>query len=176
MKVTGVDKLLKQFDQFGKEGEKVARVSVRDAAHDISGIAKRIAPKNLGASGLEGKIAPQKVTDLSWEVVSGAEYAGYVEFGTGSKVVVPKEMQDMANAIRGKKGGNIDEALKSIKQWCRDKGIDERAAWPILMSILDEGLRPQPYLYPAFIQGGATFRKNLFKALLELSKKFNAQK
>lgn len=176
MKVTGVDKLLKQFDRFGKEGEKFAAAEVRDAADDIAGIAKRNAPKNLGASGLEGKIAPEKVTNLSYYVVSGAEYAGYVEFGTGSKVVVPKEMQDMANAIRGKKGGNIDEALTSIKDWCRNKGIDERAAWPILMSILDEGLRPQPYLYPAFVQGGATFRKKLFNALLQLSKKFNAAK
>lgn len=175
MKVQGVDKLLKQFDQFGKEGEKIASTGVRDAADNIAGIAKRIVPKNLGASGLEGTIAPKKITDLSWEVVAGADYAGYVEFGTGAKVVVPKEMQDMANSIRGKKGGDLKQALQSIKDWCRNKGIDERAAWPILMSILDEGLRPRPYLYPAWVQGSSIFVKNLNNAFSQLSKKFNAK-
>lgn len=174
MKVTGVDKLLKQFDQFGKEGEKHAAAEVEDAARNISTIAKKLAPANFGK--LRQGIDPEKVNKLRWEVVSNAPYSGYMEFGTGQHVQVPAEMQDLANAIRGQKGGNFDDALDSIRDWCRAKGIDERAAYPILMSILKEGLRPRPFLYPAWKQGSATFVKNLQNTFNALSKKFNAQK
>lgn len=174
MKVTGVDKLLKQFDQFGKEGEKFASGEVEAAAREIELIAKKIAPANFGK--LRQLIAAEKVNKLTWNVESNAPYAGYVEFGTGAKVVVPAEMQDLANSIRGKKSGNIDEALASIKDWCHSKGIDERAAWPILMSILDEGLRPRPYMFPAWKQGSAQFIKNLNNAFVQLSKKFNSSR
>lgn len=174
MKVTGVDKLLKQFDQFGKAGQRQAAEEVQSAALDIHLTAIQIVPVNF--AGLKDSIQPKKVNDLTWEVVATADYAGYVEFGTGSKVYVPKEMQDMANAIRGKKGGSIDEALKSMKDWCHAKGIDERAAWPILMSILDEGLRPRPYLYPSWVQGSAKFVKKLNASFNELTKQFNASK
>lgn len=174
MKVSGVDKLLKQFDQFGKEGEKNAAGEVEAAARDIETKAKKLAPANFGK--LRQLISPEKVNKLTWEVEANAPYSGYVEFGTGSKVSVPAEMQELANSIRGKKGGNVDDALESLKDWCRSKGIDERAAWPILMSILDEGLRPRPFLYPAWKQGSATFMKNLENTFVQLSKKFNSSK
>jgi len=171
MKVTGVDKLLKQFDQFGKEGAKVAAGETEAAARDISSQAVRLAPANFGK--LRQSIQPEKIAKLSWEVQAMAAYSGYVEFGTGSHVSVPKEMQEQATALRNLSKGSFDDALDSIRDWCRAKGIDERAAYPILMSILKEGLRPQPYLYPAFKAGSEKFRKNLTNSIEVLTKKLN---
>jgi len=171
MKVTGVDKLLKQFDQFGKEGAKVAAGEVEAAVRDIGKNAIINAPANFGK--LRQSIQPEKITKLSWEVKAMASYAGYVEFGTGSHVSVPKEMQEQANALRNQAKGNFDDALDSMRDWCRAKGIDERAAYPILMSILKEGLRPQPYLYPAFKTGSEKFVKNLTNSIDNLTKKLN---
>jgi len=174
MKVKGVDKLLKQLEAFGKDGAKLAAGETEAAARDISATAVRNAPANFGK--LRQGIQPEKISKLTWEVQAMAAYSGYVEFGTGAKVSVPKEMQDQAQAIKNQSKGNIDDALDSIKDWCRAKGIDERAAWPILMSILDEGLRPRPYLWPAFKVGSEKFVKNLNNAIDILTKKLNSAK
>lgn len=171
MAVLGTERLLKQFDKFGKVGQKVISAEIEAIARQISGDAKKNAPSNFGT--LRQSIQPEKITPLSWEVVAMASYAGYVEFGTGSKVSVPKEMQEVANAIKSNPKGNIDNALDSIKDWCRAKGIDERAAWPILMSILEQGLRPRPFLFPAWMKGSKDLIKNLQKQLELLSKDFN---
>ena len=171
MKVTGVNKLLKQFDQFGKEGAKVAAGETEAAAIDIEGQAKRNAPANFGK--LRQGIQREKLAKLNWEVLSYAPYSGYVHFGTGAKVSVPKEMADQANAIRNQAKGNFDEALDSMRDWCRSKGIDERAAYPILVSILNEGLEPRPFLYNAWKKGGETFVKRLNHAIDQLTKQLN---
>lgn len=169
MKVQGVDKLLKQFDQFGKDGANIAAGETEAAARNISAQAVRNAPANFGK--LRQSIQPEKITNLTWEVLANAPYAGYVHFGTGVKVSVPKEMQDQANAIKNSAKGNFDDALDSMKDWCRSKGIDERAAYPILMSILDEGLEPRPFLYNAWKKGAETFVKNLTNSIEQLTNK-----
>ena len=173
-KVLGVNKLLHQLREFSKEGEKMAAGEVEAAIHKVTEVAKKNAPANDGS--LRQVIISDKVNRLNWESVSHAPYSGFVEFGTGAKVFVPKGMEKEAQDAKNAKGGDIKDALLSIKDWCKRKGIDERAAYPILMSILDEGLRPRPFMYPAWIQGCALFEKQLRLRLDQLTKKFNAQK
>jgi HK97 gp10 family phage protein len=173
-RVTGTGKLIKQLQEFSSEGAKRAAAEVEATARDISAKAKQNAPANFGK--LKQGIEPEKINPLTWEVIANTPYAGFVEFGTRSKVQVPAEMQEVANAIKSNPKGSFEDGLRSIQDWCRAKGIDERAAYPIFISILEEGIEPRPFMFPAWKQGGQKLEANLKKTLEVLTKRFNAQK
>lgn len=143
--------LKKLFSELERDKDKIESdldKIVQANAFEGSRTAKQKAPKAFGklaqGIGIERDF-------LSAKVVSNADYSGYVEFGTGAKVSIPQEWQKMASELRRNvRGGGFAEGLQSIKDWCRLKGIDEGAAYPIFISILDNGIRPQPFMYPAF--------------------------
>lgn len=170
-KLKGVDKLLKDFREFGKEGVKEFGSITKLTAQDIVGMAKVNAPKNLGK--LSQSIHKEKVTDLNYKIKVGLDYGVYVEFGTGRKASVPPELQKEASRFKGRKMGSFEEGLKSIRDWCRSKGIEESAAYPIFMSILRNGIEPKPYLYPAWVKGRMQYLKDLKGSIKHLTKKFN---
>lgn len=173
-KVQRLDKLLKQFEQFGEDAKKVANAELEDGARAIAGDAKKNAPANH--SELRNGIQFVRTKDLQFEVIAHAPYSGYVEFGTGMKVEVPKELQEIAQAIRNNPKGDFKDGLESIKDWLRAKKKDERAAWIVLMTILREGLTPRPFLYPAWTKNGPKIFNNLDAAIGKQIKKFNAKK
>ncbi len=168
-KIKGLDKALKDFMKFGEEGEKLVSSVTKVTAKEIEANAKIAAPKNLGK--LAQSISSVELDKLSYEVVVGVVYGGYVEFGTGRKVQIPSELSDEAAKFRGN-GGSFDEGLKAIKDWCRQKGIEESAAYPIFISILKNGIEPQPFLYPAYVKGKGTYVKDLKHTLQYLVKKY----
>ncbi len=43
--------------------------------------------------------------------------------------------------------------LDAIREWCRVRGIDEKAAFPIARAISRRGLPERPWLRPAFLAG-----------------------
>src|SRR5690606_23160663 len=90
--------------------------------------------------------------DLRWVIYTVAEYAGYVEFGTKTKVDVPPEMKEEADKFRGGKG-SYGEFRQAIAEWMRRKGIPEEALWPIMAKIMGQGIDPQPFMWPAFQEG-----------------------
>ena len=94
-----------------------------------------------------------------------------MEFGTGTKVQVPAEFSDMAKSFQSGSKGNFKQALENIKLWCKKKGIDEKAAYPILLSILRVGVNPQPFFYPAWIATKKRYVKDLENLLKTLNKK-----
>lgn len=131
-----------------------------------------------GGGGLLGSqiVVPiDKGQYVGYRVINTAPYAPYVEFGTGGKVDAPKEWSTYARQFKGKGGGgNIDDFLLNIAEWVRAKGItgrysvktrrrlgnsisqleeDLEAAYPIFLSILRNGSRPHPFLYPAYVTG-----------------------
>lgn len=173
-----MDRLLRQLESFGEAAKDKAGVEVKDTADEIQKLAidnvKSHGANNFGKL-IQG-IQPERKNDLQFNVIAKEDYSGYVEFGTGVKTVVPAEMKDIANAIKNNPKGDLKLALKSVQDWCRGKGIDERAAWPILMSVLDEGLRPRPFLYPAWKKGTASMIKRLEKQVEREVKRFNAAK
>lgn len=130
-----------------------------------------------GGGGLLGSQSVLPLQDgafVGFEVINTAPYAAFVEFGTGSRVKVPAEWRDYAAQFKGLKlGGNIDDFLLSIIEWVRAKGLsgtysaktrrrtggriaqaeqDLDVAYPIFLSILRNGARPHPFLYPAYVQ------------------------
>lgn len=186
MRVEGVDRLLRQMQQLGGDYEKAAKGEVQANARLISSEAKKKAPANFGK--LKQSIGPEKTPQtkgLNWSIVARESYAAYVEFGTGIKVDVPVEMAEIAQQFKGGSTGNFDEFLDSIKDWADKKGIKpnigvdpdqydyEQMYYLIAVSILNNGLRPQPYLYPAWKENKDKLLPALQNAFDTITRRFN---
>lgn len=183
--VKGLDKLVRQFEQFGKDAKKMAQSELEDGAREVTGLAKKLAPKNLGK--LRQGIQFVKDGKLRFEVIAKESYSGYVEFGTGIQVDVPAELTDVALKIKNQSRGDFDEFLESIKDWCEQKGIRPKGVEPdeqdfkdmyflIAQSILHKGQKPRPFLYPAWKEGSKNTEKRLNESLDKLTIQFNRQK
>jgi HK97 gp10 family phage protein len=141
------------------------------SALKIQSEAKKNAPANFGT--LRGSIHLKEEGGIDKKVYivgSDLSYAPYVEFGTGGKVNT-QGYNEFANTFRGKTGGTFQDMLKALVLWVKRKGItgtysiktqrrtgsrkvqskeNDSAAYAIALSILRKGLRPQPYLIPAY--------------------------
>jgi len=171
-KVIGGDKLLKKFEKMGDEAPKIFKEVVDDTAIYMHSKAVGYIGQNVKTG--TGHLKQSMYFDLSGAdfalVGNRAEYAGYVEFGTGMKTQVPQEFSGIANAIRSNPKKSFKEGLKAIKDWCKRLGIDVKAAYPIFMSILRDGVRPRPFMYPAYRAGIGYIAKEGAKALNKLTK------
>lgn len=170
MAIRGVREVISELQNFGKDIEKKINLEIEAIAIQVESDAKKMAPKNFGK--LAQSISHSKVKDLVWKVTVNEVYGAYMEFGTGTKVKVPAEFAEIAKEFQGKKSkGNWKDALESIKIWCKSKGIDEKAAYPILAKILGAGVNPKPFLYPAYKKGEKDLILNLEKLLKSVNKK-----
>ena len=149
MRIIGYDKLIKDLRAFGVEGEKRIAETTEATARDIELNAKQLAPGDLGTLRQEirsvGLISNKGQT---WKILANANgrapYSAYQEFGTGGLV-------DLSYLIEA--GYPASEALKF-----KGKGIKK------------VDLRPQPFLYPAFVDSREQYIKDLEGALNELTK------
>lgn len=168
--VKGINETIAKIQAFGKETEKMINAEIEAIVIQIEGDAKKLAPKNFGK--LQQSISHAKIKSMKWKVTVNEIYGAYMEFGTGTKVQVPREFADIASQFKGKKSkGNWKDALEALKVWCRSKGIGEKAAYPILAKILGAGVNPQPFLYPAYKKGEKDLIINLERLLKNVSKK-----
>lgn len=169
MEVKGINETIKELRKFGKDAEKLIDAETEAIAFQIENDAKVLAPKNFGK--LAQSISNAKVKMSNYKVTVNEKYGAFMEFGTGTKVQVPAEFKDMATSFKGQKSGTFKEGLEAIKIWCRAKGIDEKAAYPIFAKILGAGVNPQPFLYPAYIKGKKDYLNNLTKLVKSFNKK-----
>lgn len=163
MEIKGIGEVVKELRSIGGQIEKLIDAETKAAAFKIEKDAKILAPKNFGK--LAQSISHVKIKESNYKITVNENYGGYMEFGTGAKVVVPDEFKDIANSFRNQKGGTFEQGLEAIKVWCRAKGIDEKAAYPIFAKILGAGVNPQPFLYPAWIKGKKEYLETLKKVL-----------
>lgn len=71
--------------------------------------------------------------------------------------------EDYAKYVEsGRKPGKFPPISK-IKEWTKYKGIPEAAAYPIAVKIYQFGIRPRPFIRPAF----NTYKDDLIKALVK---------
>jgi HK97 gp10 family phage protein len=115
--------------------------------------AKRLAPVNFGQ--LRNQIALDPINNLTYGVEAKASYSAYVEFGTGPQVNVPADFTSYAAQFKGQKGGKFKDFVDALTLWVKRKGIgdgknDRGLAYVIARSILQKGMRPQPFLIPAY--------------------------
>lgn len=167
MAVRGINSAISQIRRLSQEAIQKMEDATELTAREIELKAKNLAPTDLGKLGQS--IEAVKVTNLNWKVTAGgliAPYAPFVEFGTGTLVQVPSEWAQLASEFKGKKIGLSDgDFLKNIKDWCRHNGIDEKYAFAIMLKLLRVGQKPQPYMYPAYIEGRKKYLERL-KAII----------
>lgn len=181
--IKGIEKALNDKVQSVTVG---AELEIKASLQNIERSAKRKAPVNFGT--LRQSINA-KQSGLSGHVEASALYAPYIEFGTGGKVSVPSGYEAFANQFRGSnaKGGTIDEMIDSLTDWVGRKGLagsysvksrrrlgnkarqadeNKQLATAIAYRILQNGIAPQPFLIPSYIEE----KPNLIKRLQRLLK------
>lgn len=164
--VNGFAELYKKFKQLDEKAKGEIKAEFNASALKIQSTAKRLAPINFGQ--LRNSIVLSesgKGTDFVFTISATAKYAPYVEFGTGGKVSVPSDYAEYAARFKGKSGGSFKEMVDALTLWVKRKGIggknDKSTAYLIARSILRKGLRPQPFLIPAFEQEKPKLLKRL---------------
>lgn len=169
--------LSNRFKGYEKELREGVEGILQKNAAALSLDAKNRAPVNLG--GLHSHIsAPVNTGDLEFTISSAANYSAFVEFGTGKYAAqyvatLPQDWQTYARSFKGKSdNAGFDKFLERILEWVKKKQIghtyniqtrrrdrvgkqsakttDEATAYFIAIRILQNGIRPQPFLYPAY--------------------------
>lgn len=153
----GFEKLYEKFKSLNTAAKVQVKNEFNASALKIQRDAKRLAPVNFG--NLRNSIVLSDIgdeTDFVFTVSAKAKYSPYIEFGTGGKVSVPANYQDYASKFKGRKGGTFKEMIEALMLWVKRKGIgngkDKSTAYLIARSILRKGIRPQPFMIPAFEQ------------------------
>ena len=168
MAIKGMKELQRKLSSLSKEGAKEFALITKANAVDLSEKAKMDAPAFDGY--LKQSIVAVKDTEYNYIVGSNEPYAPFVEFGTGKKVQIPKGFESLASEARKNNKGTFKDGLKRIKEWCRKKGIPESAAYPILVSLINNGQAPKPYLIPNFLKQKGIYIKELKEAIKRLVK------
>jgi HK97 gp10 family phage protein len=172
--IKNIDKVLNDFKALDKNIAKGVKDVVNESALNIQSEAKKLAPVNFG--NLRNSIYLKEFAEnggFVYSVGAGVKYAPYVEFGTGGKVSIPNGYADYAMQFKGKTGGKFIDMVRALAEWVSKKGIsgtysvktqrrtrnkstqnkqNMSVAYAIAISILKKGLRPQPFLIPAFEQ------------------------
>jgi len=112
---------------------------------------------------------------LNKEISYPQFYAPYIEFGTGSKVIIPPSYEEYAKQFKGPaRRGNVQDFFKEMVLWVKRKGLagrystktrrrlgskakreseDREVAYAIMHHILTFGVTPHPFFIPAFTAG-----------------------
>lgn len=161
IKINGLDKWRNKLGQLDKKVHDVVVSNIGLAGLEIAEDANSRAP-----SGLSNELARSYRYNLSKDGLSVAvgsdlQYAAFVEFGTRSKVQIPSDFADLAARFRGGKGGTFESLLAQIKLWCKAKGIEQEAAYPIALKIARYGTEARPHFIIALRAGIIRFIENL---------------
>lgn len=182
LKLNGVEAAISSFKSEGVKAEQIILKELKAFGDDIVTDAKRLAPKDEGH--LYNSIA-NELKGNTLTVSVNADYAAYIEFGTkrfAAKYVatLPSDWKSYAAQFKGKGGGNYKDFVLRIMKWVKRKGIGglqtksgnlskskssldamQQAAYGIALHIIRNGIKAQPFLYPAFVKNRAKLIKNL---------------
>ena len=163
LKIKNIDKVFENIKSYPEDLKKVVNNEFKAFGNNVVSDAKKLAPTNLGI--LKNSIRSAQ-TDLKVSISVNVDYAAYLEFGTKSFAqsyvsTLPPDWQTFAAEYKGSSGGSFKEFVMRIVKWCKDKGIEEKAAYPIALKILRTGIKPHPYLFPAFEKNKIELIKNL---------------
>ena len=154
IKLKGVQKVLNDLAKLDEKVTKDVDGEIEAASNSIRDQAVKNAPANF--SNLKASIGQAKVGPLRYTVFANIWHAPYVEFGTVKKVSVPVELQEVAQQVKNRpKRGNFKSFIEDIYLWGTYKGVikkgDRQHARNIARKIYMNGIAPQPYLWPAFL-------------------------
>jgi HK97 gp10 family phage protein len=162
--------VLKSLHTLEAKVQQDIKDEINASALNIQSKAKRLAPVNLGQLRNSIYLKEKSVKGgYVFTIGSNASYAPYVEFGTGGQVKIPAGFDELADSFKGKKGGKFQDMVEALTLWVKRKGIgggkDKSIAYAIAISILRKGMRPQPFLIPAFEMEKPKMINNIKKAI-----------
>lgn len=177
IQVLGLEKLIKKFGAIPENVKQELDAEFGEVAVRYVDRAQAAAPTDEGF--LKNLITYKRNGEMDWEVVSGAPYAAYVEFGTRSKVKIPAGLEAYAAQFKGKGKGDYYDFLNAILDWVKRKGLHEvtdsytgkkvggKAAQENLLvlaeaiawAILRKGIEAHPYFFPQLPIAKAEIRK-----------------
>lgn len=148
VKIEGLDKTLARFDM--KKYEPQVQTCFNNFGIRVEASAKQAAPVDEGH--LKGAIFQQS-SRLANTFGCSVNYASYVEFGTRKYAAetvskLPADWQAFASSTKGKGAGTFKEFVERLVGWVSRKGL--QAAYAIALTILRNGVKAQPFLYPAY--------------------------
>jgi HK97 gp10 family phage protein len=157
IEIKNLNEAFKKFDKMSKEVKKEIKDEVAASALNIQSNAKKLAPVNFGKlrQSIYVEEKSKSANQFMYVIGAAAKYAPYIEFGTGGKVSIPSGFADEASKFKGKTGGKFSDLVKALTEWVSKKGIasgkkSKSVAFMIALSIIRKGIRPQPFLIPAF--------------------------
>lgn len=170
LNLSGMDNLTRRLKNIQDDLTKGVALEISASTMKIERDAKRNAPVNIGT--LKQSIHGESTLNgMTGKVIVDVPYGAYVEFGTGGKVKIPAGYEDFASQFKGKSGGSLEEFIKALTLWVKRKGLagtysvksgkrlgsksvrqsqDEKLARFLAIKILRNGIRPQPFLIPAY--------------------------
>ncbi len=163
LNIRNLPELQKEIAAYPKDIERIINNEFKAFGQDTVTMAQRLAPKNEGALVASIKYFPE---NLKVTISANIEYAPFIEFGTKSFAAsyvstLPPDWQAFAAQFKGSGGGSFQELVMKITRWVRLKGIEAKAAYPIALSIVRNGIKAQPYLFPAFEKNKLDLIRNL---------------
>jgi hypothetical protein len=176
LKSSGIDAILAKFNTLANEAQNDVQLQLNAFADDVARDAKQLVKANSSDEGnLLRNINPEFGSGFV-SITANTKYAAYIEFGTRKFAAeyvssLPSDWQAYASTFKGKSNsGDYYDFLNAILDWVGRKGItarysvktkkrlknnkgdDERllaAATAIAFSILRNGIRPKPFMYPS---------------------------
>lgn len=164
LKVNGLYELRQLFLRLPKTVQSELKGELKTTAREIRDEAKKDAPFNEAR--LKQSISYKETGPLAFEIVAQANYAGYLEFGTKSKTVIPAGLEEEAAKLRGPNPGQ-GNPLQAITEWVKKKQIAgsysvktrklsrskqslaniKQVAFLIWRHIKKYGIKAQPYFF-----------------------------
>lgn len=141
----GINKVLGDINALPAKLKPEIKGELEEASRRFVAQAKRDAPGDQGL--LRGEISYQPTGDLQFEVVSATNYAGFIEFGTRTRVQVPAGLEAVAAELRNGGTASSLTAKQAIYDWCKRKGIAPRLWFPIYRSVMTKGIKAHPYFF-----------------------------
>lgn len=160
----GLDKVLKGIKTKSKDIQDRVDDELADATEVMATTSKKYAPVDVGF--LRNNISASRVSYLQMELVSGAEYSPYIEFGTKSYVRIPNGLESYASQFRGGKGSkgklfeNIKAWLKRKESGLNSKELESKAKY-LTYIIATKGIKPQPFFFRAYDEIKPSLIRNL---------------
>lgn len=172
--ISGFDKALADVNSLATKAKQDVKVAFVDFGTKVETDAKRLAPADEGK--LRNSInSVYNATNMTVTITAASDYAAYMEFGTRKfaaqyVATLPQDWKTYAATFKGKGGGNFEQFIQAIMAWVRRKGIgadttksgnisssassldkQQQAAYWIALNILQNGVKPQPFLRPAVV-------------------------
>lgn len=119
--VTGLAETLQRLSNYAQETRKKASQDIIETAYEIHEDSTQAVPVDLGNLKQSGFVEVK--SELDAEITYNADYAPFVEFGTGGEVKVPSGWGEFAMQFKGKGIKTINAPAQPFLIPAYEKGV-----------------------------------------------------